>query len=421
MSIQAIKEERAGLVAQMRGILDKADTEKRALSAEERQEYDRIEADVDAKAGEIDALEGDLRRKAKADDLFASLKTSPGAKTNASGGNAAAPAGTSIIGTDGAKAEAAQAFRKYLVGGEKRLSNKEMAALQVDIDAAGGTLVVPEQFLAELIKGVDNLVFMRQLGRVIRMGNAESLGIPSLDADPADADWTSELETGGEDSTMATGKRVLHPQPLAKKIKVSRDLLRQSAISAEGLIRDRLGFKFGVAEERAFLNGTGSNQPLGVFTASSNGISTGRDISTGNSSTAISADGLINCKFNLKAQYMMSSSLRWVFSREAVRDIRKLKDGNGQYLWTAGLAGTPDRILEVPYVMSEYAPNTFTSGLYVGIIGDFSNYWIAEQMGMEMQRLDELYAATNQVGFFGRMKLDGMPVLEEAFSRVKLG
>jgi HK97 family phage major capsid protein len=56
----------------------------------------------------------------------------------------------------------------------------------------------------------------------------------------------------------------------------------------------------------------------------------------------------------------------------------------------------------------------------VAIIGDFNYYWIVDSMQMEMQRLEELYAATSQVGFIGRAKLDAQPVLAEAFKRVKL-
>ena len=70
--------------------------------------------------------------------------------------------------------------------------------------------------------------------------------------------------------------------------------------------------------------------------------------------------------------------------------------------------------------MSEYAPNTFTTGLYVGLLGDFSHYWIADALEMTVQRLVELYAGTNQTGFIGRLETDGAPVLEEAFARVKL-
>lgn len=77
-------------------------------------------------------------------------------------------------------------------------------------------------------------------------------------------------------------------------------------------------------------------------------------------------------------------------------------------------------LLGSPFNMSEYAPNTFTTGQYVGIFGDFSNYWIADALDMQVQRLVELYAATNQTGLIGRMETDGMPVLAEAFARVKL-
>jgi HK97 family phage major capsid protein len=67
------------------------------------------------------------------------------------------------------------------------------------------------------------------------------------------------------------------------------------------------------------------------------------------------------------------------------------------------------------------ALNTFTTGQYVGIVGDFSFYWIAHALNVSVQRLVELHAATNQVGFIGRLESDGMATLDEAFARVKLG
>ena len=82
--------------------------------------------------------------------------------------------------------------------------------------------------------------------------------------------------------------------------------------------------------------------------------------------------------------------------------------------------GEPDTILNRPLNMSEYVPNTFTTGLYVGMFGDLSKYWIADALDLQVQRLIELYAETNQDGFIGRMESDGMPVLAEAFARVKL-
>jgi HK97 family phage major capsid protein len=307
------------------------------------------------------------------------------------------------------------AFGRYLRNGT---ITPELRALQADSDIYGGYLVTPIQFVDRLIKAVDDAVYIRQWATVITVPNADSLGVPSLDNDPADATWTTELATGDEDSTMSFGNRNLHPHPLAKRIKLSRKLLAKVP-DAEALVRDRLAYKFGITWEKAGMTGSGAGEPLGVFTASSNGISTGRDVSTGNTTTSIQFDGLIEAKYTLKQQYWASA--RWLFHRDGGKQIAKLKDGNGQYLWRESVrVGEPDRVLGLPVFFSEYAPNTFTTGLYVGILGAFQHFWIADAMTFEVQRLVELYAATNQVGLIGRLESDGMPVLEEAFVRVKL-
>ena len=169
------------------------------------------------------------------------------------------------------------------------------------------------------------------------------------------------------------------------------------------------------------MSGNGAGRPLGVFTASNDGVSTGQDVSTDNTISAFTADGLINAKYALTSPWLNSGNLRWVFHRDAVKMARKLKDGEGVYIWQPGLVtDRPDTILGVPVLVSEYAPNTFTTGLYVGLIGDLSYYWIAETMSVEIQRLVELGALTNQDIFIGRAILDGMPVQEKAFVRVTL-
>jgi HK97 family phage major capsid protein len=105
-----------------------------------------------------------------------------------------------------------------------------------------------------------------------------------------------------------------------------------------------------------------------------------------------------------------------------VQQLAKLKDGEGRYLWQESTAvGQPDRLQGFPVDISEYAPNTFTTGLYVGLLGDWkTGYMIVDALTLRFQRLVELYALTNQIGIIGRLESDGMPVLEEAFVRVKL-
>jgi HK97 family phage major capsid protein len=90
-------------------------------------------------------------------------------------------------------------------------------------------------------------------------------------------------------------------------------------------------------------------------------------------------------------------------------------------VWGGGIVGgNAATIMERPYRMSEYVPSTYTTGLYVAIVGDFSFYYIADSLNLEIQRLGELFSLRNQVGLLARKETDGMPVLEEAFSRLKL-
>lgn len=401
-------QERAKLVKQARGILDLVEKENRDLSAEENSHYETIMADVDKIGDKIEREQKIAEaERALGEIVDEPIKPEPESQETRDDG-------------DKLKEKYVLAYRDYLAHGNRSgVMSDEFRALQMDSDTAGGYIVAPEQFVNQLIKDIDNAVIIRRYARTFPLTQAESMGAPVLDNDPSDADWTSELGTGSADSTMSFGKRELRPHPLAKRIKVSRKLLRAAAMNPEQLVRDRLAYKFGVTEENAFLNGNGAQKPLGVFTASDDGISTGQDVSTGNSDTAIAADNLIEVKYKLKPGYW--PNCRWIFHRDAIKQIRKLKDGEGQYIWKAGISSDRgDTILDMPVHMSEYAPNTFTTGEYVGILGDFSYYWIADALNLSIQRLDELYAETNQVGFIGRLETDGMPVLENAFVRVTL-
>lgn len=408
--LKELRNKRGKLVADMRAILDKADTEKRDVTGDEQKQYDTMFEEQDKLRTNIEREE----RQAELDRQLAQRSsdqpddTDPGNKDpeKRNLGPRATP-------------EYRKAFANYLSRGRNNMSPEEIRAMQVDPSSQGGYLVAPEEFVANLIKRVNDLTFIRAMATKIPVTQAQSLGIPTLDADPADADWTAELATGSEDNTMAIGKRRMVPHAVAKRIKVSNDLLMMAAIGAEALVMERLAYKFAITEEKAFLTGSGVDQPLGVFTASNDGVPTSCDISAGNTTTAITFDGLIAAKYQLKAQYWPKAS--WLFHRTALKTIAQLKDNYGQYLWRQSVrVGEPDTILGAPLMMSEYVPNTFTTGLYVGMFADFSWYYIADAMDMSVRRLDELYAETNQVGFIGRKKTDGTAVLSEAFARVTL-
>jgi HK97 family phage major capsid protein len=326
--------------------------------------------------------------------------------------------GQRIAGTESADEQGkrhSEAFRRFLVNGEKR-------DLSADTAGEGGNIVAPQQFVADVLKKMDDLVHIRQRATKYTLNSFANLGVPTISADPADGDWTTEVASVGLDTAMAFGKRTLTPSMLTKGIKVSLKLLEVATIPAESIVAERLAYKFAIAQEKAFLTGDGSAKPLGLFTANSNGISTGRDIATDNAQTAITFDGLSNAVYAVKQQYRRNAA--WLFHRDAVKMARKIKTGissDTTYIWQPSvIAGQPDTLLGYPVLESEYVPNTFTSALYVGLFGDFSKYWIVDQLPYTVQRLNELYAGTNQVGFIGRMSSDGAPVDELAFARVKL-
>ena len=320
----------------------------------------------------------------------------------------------------GKEAEISNAFKDYLR--QATPSTMEICnALQQANPTQAGYLVAPQDFMSELIEEKNNITFMRQVSRVLpALEKAQSMGFPKRTARMSTFAWGTEIQAPTADSSLAFGKREFMAKPATGGILVSKTLARNSAINIDSYLRGEMAYNQATNEETAYMTGTGSNQPLGVFTASADGISTSRDVSTGNTATEIKFDGLHEAKYSIKEQYQ--NGLTWAFHRDAVKKIAKLKTNEGQYIWQQSVVlNTPDMLMGYPVRMSEYAPNTFTTGLYVGILGNFKDgYWICDSLNMEIQALMELYALTNQIYYIGRHETDGMPVLDECFSRITL-
>ncbi len=404
--INSLRQRRARLAAEARAILDAVPADG-DLSAED-------EARFDALMGEADGVERQIEREDRAREVERRLgELAADEPDTRDPGDPADPA-----------EEANRAFARYLQVGERGLTEEQQRALQITPDEQGGHLVAPQQFVNQLIARLDEQVHIRGLATTMTLTEAESLGVPTRESDIDDFDWTTELATGNEDTGLGFGKREFRPHPLAKRIKVSRTLLRRSSMGPEEIVLDRLGFKLGVTQERAYMLGDGAQKPLGMFVASASGVPASRDVAIGTGgaiplTNSTASDQLIDAKYTLREVYWPRA--RWLFHRDLLKVVRKLKDSDGQYCWQPGLAGgRPDTILELPFISSEFAPNTITGNAYVGMLADFSNYWIVDSLELDIQRLVELYAETNQVGFIARYEGDGMPVLAEAFVRLKV-
>jgi len=394
--LREMLEKRNRSVTEARALVDKAETEKREMSAEETGQYDALMKEAVSLRDKIDR-ETKLQEEERANAANSIGKENRGTPP-----------------TPDAELRSA-AFRNLLRTGN--LSAEEERALVTGSDTGGGFLNAPQEFVPKLIAAVKNLVFMEALATPHTTTNANGLGFPTLENDIDDFAMITEIKSSPEDTSLSFGKREFKPHPSSKIIKISDAMLRADGINPEQIVMDRAAYKYAVLKENKYLLGTGNQEPLGVFVASAKGINTDRDV-TLEQSTDFTADDIVNIKYSLKSQYMSKAS--WLFNRTAVAKLAKVKDGEGRWIFEmTDKIGEMDQLKGSKLYMSEYVPNTFTAGLYVGMFADFSWYWTVQSLSLRIKRFNELFARERQVGFQFDTEFDGMPVLSEAFARIK--
>ena len=318
-----------------------------------------------------------------------------------------APAGTKlVIGASGGEGKAGAAYRQAFWDSLRGLDVKN--ALSVGSDPDGGYLV-PDEFERQLIEALHDENIMRRLGTVITTGGGERK-IPVV-ASKGNAAWVDEADLIPE-SSDAFAQVKLGAHKAATMIKVSTELLNDSAFSVEGYIAREFARRIGAIEEEAFFVGDGDKKPTGVLAEAQVG-------KTAASATDISIDDLIDLYYSLRTPYRPRAA--FVTNEDTIKLIRKLKDNNGQYIWQASVQeGQPDRILGRPIYTSGFMP-TMAAGAKAVAFGDFSYYWIADRQARTFQRLNEVYAITGQVGFIATQRVDGRLILPEAMQVLVMG
>lgn len=283
-------------------------------------------------------------------------------------------------------------------------------ALQEGTDSEGGYLV-PDEFEKTLVEALEEENVFRTLAHVIKTSSGDRK-IPVV-ASKGTASWVDE-EGAYTESDDAFSQVSIGAYKLGTMIKVSEELLADSVFDLEAYISKEFARRIGAREEESFFNGDGKGKPLGIL-AAKDGAEVGV---TAASATAITADEVIDLFYSLKAPYRKNAV--WVLNDATVKQIRKLKDSTGQYLWQPSLvAGTPDTILGRPVKTSAFMP-TAAAGAKTIAFGDFKYYWIADRQGRTFKKLSELYAANGQVGFMGTQRVDGKLILPEAIKVLQM-
>lgn len=283
-------------------------------------------------------------------------------------------------------------------------------ALQVGTDSEGGYLA-PDEFERTLVEALEEENIFRQLAHVIQTSSGDRK-IPVV-ATKGTASWVDE-EAAIPESDPAFGQVSIGAYKLATMLKVSEELLNDSVFDLESYIAKEFGRRMGSKEEEAFLIGDGTGKPTGIFQT----VGGGEVGVTAASDKAVTADELIDLFYSLRAPYRKNAV--FIMNDATVKLIRKLKDNTGQYLWQPALtAGTPDTILNRPVYTSSFAPLAEGGALAIAF-GDFSYYWIADRQGRSFQRLNELFAATGQVGFKATQRVDGKLILPESVKLLQM-
>jgi len=270
----------------------------------------------------------------------------------------------------------------------------------------------PKGFVAELIKSLDERLFIRETARRFTLTQQEGITIPRRTVRMGAATWGN---SPAADTDLALGSVILKPAPLNGLVKIDKRVVKVSALPIERVISDEMVDRFANALESAYLTGAGANDtPFGIFNTTA--VPVARDVTQG---SGITAEGFIAAKNKLASGY----NPVWVIHPDVLTSIESLKDGNGQYIFMHSFrAGEPDTILGIPVMKSAHAPSATTTGSYIAALGDFGRgYAIADVEAMEMQVLSELYAATNQIGYKGYLLTTGNVIDPEAFVRVKVG
>ena len=394
MTILELREKRAKAWEAAKAFLDSHRKENGVLSAEDDAAYTKMEQEITDLGKEIarlerqEALDAELNRP-----VNKPLTGKPGGRADADDGEDKA-------------GRASDDYRKNFWNAMRSKAPMPAVtnALQIGTDSEGGYLV-PDEYERTLVEALEEENIFRQMAKVIKTSSGDRK-IPVV-ASKGTASWIDE-EGAYPESDDSFGQVSIGAYKLGTMIKVSEELLNDSVFDLQSYISREFARRIGAKEEEAFFTGDGKGKPLGVL-AATGGAETGV---TAASATAVTADELMDLYYSLKSPYRKKSV--WVLNDSTIKAIRKLKDNNGQYLWQPSLtAGAPDMILGRPIKTSAYMP-AIAAGAKTIAFGDFSYYWIADRQGRSFKRLNELFAATGQVGFLASQRVDGKMILAEA-------
>ena len=382
MRVQELIEKRAKVWETAKNFVDTHEDKNGNLSAEDKETYSRMEAEIEELTNSIERQQRAERREQELSKPVNSPITGKPYKDEPQG----------EVKTGRASDEYKKAMLTALRSNFRQVSN----VLQEGVDADGGYLV-PEEYDHRLIDVLTEENIMRGIATKITTSGEHKINIAATK--PAAA-W---IEEGGAlsfgDATF--DQKILDAHKLHVAIKITEELLYDNTFGLENYIITEFGKALANAEEDAFLNGDGVGKPTGIFDKTKGGES------IGTLTAALKSDDILDLIYKLKRPYRKNAS--FIMNDATLAQIRKLKDNNGQYLWQPSYqANEPDKILGYNIRTSAFAPTDAIA------FGDYKYYNIGDRGSRSFKQLNELFAGNGMIGYVAKERVDGLLILPEA-------
>lgn len=358
------------------------------VSAEDAATYEKMEADVTNLTKEIERL----NRQQAIDDELAKATSQPIVSKP-----------KNPVEDDADKPFRARAeYKKAMLTALRTEFRTISDVLQEGVDSDGGFLV-DDEMDKRIITILEEENIMRNLGTKITTSGEHKINIAATT--PAAA-W---IEEGGQlsfgDATF--DQKLLDAHKLHVAIRITEELLYDNVFNLENYITTQFGKALANAEEDSFLNGDGNGKPTGIFHATKGGQIAGTN------TAALKSDDILDLIYALKRPYRKGAS--FIMNDKTLAEIRKLKDGQGNYLWVPSYTqGEPDRIAGFEVRTSAFAPDDKIA------FGDYSYYNIGDRGTRSLSVLRELFAGNGMIGYVMKERCDGLLVLPEAVQVLKL-
>ena len=402
MSLTALQEQRGRLVTQAREALDeiKANTDE-ARSAELESRHDAIMADFDKVEANIAREERVAAAEARAEEARAANRPNLGA-----GEARGQDAGETVEYRDAFIALARNGFNPQELTAEQREAIKAgISEVRAQTTTAGaGGYTVPTELAAVIDKTLKmwGPMYDEDICTVINTSGGNPLDFPKTDDTAVAAAQHTEgaamTDDGGVDATftkMTLGAFAYDTE----RVQISMELLQDSAVDIESFIGELLGERLARRVNTELTVGDGTGDPLGIVAASALGKSATDDVT-------FTADELIDLLHSVDPAYRQSPKARFMFNDSTLAFIRKLKDGQNNYLWQMGdvRVGSPGTLLGQPYSVNQAMASIAASAKPV-VYGDFSKYYV-RKVGAPVVGVRREYYWPN-IGLAGIVRLDG--------------